>query len=205
MGNVPDDSTTNHEWGHNHIQKYGKESQICWEELTEKTMSHFGVKKISNFGKKIFVCLILLVAYCLTSCEGTLYSIQYSKEELQNDLCSLEIVSDIEIEEGILSYSTVKEITDADEKEDIINTLSDVTFQGLIGPPKIGSTVGIAFVYSDRKLIFEEYAITTTDSDGHIIGKRKKDNHWLYTKDREFQSVIQKYIEPTTELGESSE
>ncbi len=187
-------------------------------------MIHFGVKKISNFGKELVACLILLVICGFASCDGIrIYLFQFSKNELQNDLCSIEIISQLEVKDGKLSFSVEKEITDPDEIDGIVSAFSTVKFHGFHPTPGMRispSTTGIAFVYNNHKLIFSESMIYWTDLDDYKQGRITKQEHIIQVEndvrfsERDAQgeegidlihSIVERYIDLTIESVESSE
>lgn len=172
-------------------------------ELTEKTMSHFGIKKILNFGKSFLALLILILCF-FSSCRGWGYSLPYEKDKLQDELVSISIISDLHVEDvdgsNCLVYSTIYEVFDTSEIEKIIESLASAISSGKIrgwkGAPLPYGTDGLILIYPNYKMIISTSRIMYVD-----VEKEQPDleNRQILDSDDVIQTIIKKYTQLETE------
>ena len=175
-----------------------------WEELIEIIMIHFGRSLILAFGKKTsckrfskLFCVLLCLSLLFCSCEGWYYSITFSLQELETGLLSIEVVDcywDVIEDKEVFEY-TVLLTMDQEEQQEVLETLSQVTFSGKVGPPEGNLYYGFKLNYADRFMVFCPYDIRHYDNNCNSIEARGKDCHDLEKmQDPLYYMLFEKYF-----------
>ena len=166
-------------------------------------MIHFGNGVISYRGNKnkitrniTIIFLVLSFILVTNSCSGFLYHFQFSLEELETDLLSIEVVEfDFEGEEGAtileskFKYEVISIIEDEEEKNEILETLSKVEFTGIRGAPRGYSYYGLKLNYSDKHIVFTAYDICRLDGNHNAFDGCRD---LLHFQEREYYTMLEK-------------
>ena len=161
-------------------------------------MIHFLKQIILCHGKKI-ISLIIVVAFLLIlfcPCEGYMYKINFSTEDLESGLLSIEVIEfyyreNTESKSSDFVYNVIFTI-DTEEEKNIVQTLSEIDFIANTLPFR-QSKYGLKLNYADKHIVFSKYEINNLDvNHNFIIGKDSQHN--LSMNNKEYDNLLEKYV-----------